>query len=112
MATLPDYELAIRILDAIYEDSQSDSLGGLLGSMRINPADGKPMDPAMLADWNRSTHDPEVHSEVDAVIHFLEQDAERYHDVPIDLDDLISKLKVSGSRYRAIADTIVLKSRA
>jgi hypothetical protein len=44
------YEVMFDFLDSIYDATQNDSLGGILGSMRLL-VDGRPADPAYWSDW-------------------------------------------------------------
>lgn len=54
------YVSVYEFLAEIYDQKEDDYLGALLGSMRINPGDGNPMDPAMKQIWltTVSTHFP------------------------------------------------------
>lgn len=47
------YDIAYYFLDSLYEMTKSDDLGGFLGDMSLSP-DGKPMDLAVISDWNRA----------------------------------------------------------
>lgn len=44
------YEAMYAFLSDVYERTQSDELGSLLGSMSLLP-DGSPADPAIWSDW-------------------------------------------------------------
>jgi len=53
MATITEteaYDAMLRFLDQIYDRTQSDELGALLGSM-MRLDDGGPADPALKRDW-------------------------------------------------------------
>ena len=53
MTTLTEqqaYLAMFRFLETIYETTQSDDIGGLLGSMSLL-ADGGPADSALRSDW-------------------------------------------------------------
>lgn len=47
------YLAMIEFLDDYYEQTQSDGIGELLGSLQLLE-DGKPADPAMWEDWLKS----------------------------------------------------------
>ncbi|HAC65515.1 MAG TPA: hypothetical protein DCF68_18785 [Cyanothece sp. UBA12306] len=47
------YLAMIEFLDYYYEQTQSDEVGELLGSLQLLE-DGKPADPAMWKDWLKS----------------------------------------------------------
>ncbi|MDJ0580437.1 hypothetical protein [Crocosphaera sp.] len=47
------YLAMIEFLDDYYEQTQSDEIGELLGSLQLLE-DGKPADPAMWEDWLKS----------------------------------------------------------
>jgi hypothetical protein len=54
MSTMTDkqaYAAMFRFLEQLYRRTNSNELGGLLGSMAIL-ADGSPADPAILQDWH------------------------------------------------------------
>ena len=44
------YAAMYRYLEKLYEQTQADELGGMLGSMSLLP-DGQPADPAVWSDW-------------------------------------------------------------
>jgi hypothetical protein len=57
MATIPEritvrqaYTAMIFFLESLYERTQSDEIGGLLGSLQLMD-DGRPFDPAAWQDW-------------------------------------------------------------
>ena len=47
------YLAMIEFLDYYYEQTQSDEIGEILGSLQLLE-DGKPADPAMWEDWLKS----------------------------------------------------------
>ena len=47
------YLVMIEFLDDYYQQTQSDEIGELLGSLQLLE-DGKPADPAMWEDWLKS----------------------------------------------------------
>ncbi|WP_237228385.1 hypothetical protein [Rubinisphaera sp. JC750] len=47
------YLAMYAFLDALYQSTEDDFLGGLLGSMSL-PADGSPADPAIAGEWREA----------------------------------------------------------
>jgi len=47
------YSAMYRYLERLFEQTKSDELGGLLGSLAVLP-DGQPADPAAWSDWLRA----------------------------------------------------------
>lgn len=44
------YAAMFAFLEALYEATNSDDIGALLGSMSLTPS-GRPIDPAIWGDW-------------------------------------------------------------
>jgi hypothetical protein len=108
--TPEEYKIAYEALNAVWSAYQSDSLAGLLGSMRINPNDGFPMDRGALADWNRISQARQPARVLDLVLAYLTLEIERYGSagsVPTDIKDLVAALRTEGSPQRKIFDSVV-----
>lgn len=110
MTSLGAYSKAFSALEALEETTHLESLAELLGDMRINVADGLPMDPAQTQDWSHSTQATHGASDpLATLVHFLEAYAARYETAPTDLYGLIIQLKMEGSAERKVAQSMLVE---
>lgn len=94
-----------HFLDKIYFKTYLDDLGSILGSMNINLADGKPMDLAMLDDWedainsiNASRFNLSSSDCYTAMILFLKEASKRNNSK--DLQELAEDLETKNTTNR------------
>lgn len=97
------YRTAFAALEALFRDYPTDSLGALVGSMRLNPNDQIPMDAAALEDWNRIVNENPNATPFQLLLAYLEWYLSLYEEVPEDFNKLMGGLRTSGTRQQRIA---------
>jgi len=111
------YVSVYEFLGEIYDQQDDEGLGALLGSMRINPGDGNPMDSAMKQVWLTivNNHFPNqkvfnLDESYSLMISFLK--AMEYSWLPNKLlDDLISKNPESVMSWERAVDMVIFNYR-
>jgi hypothetical protein len=103
------YRNALIALEELNDRLPTESLSILLSGMRINSADGLPMDPSAATDWEEVTRNAHTASPIELIVAYLRLDASRYESVPADLKSLIDAINERGTPERGILESVFSK---